>query len=271
MPGCGGKAGRGAGQAEQFFWCPLPECLESLESYSNLQLLTQHQRTHHGLDLPSHSWTDVAEWSQLAADRREAYPVSCADALSVAATVAPADSSERATAIKELAAVLVAAAAATIVPATVRDLTCVQCHSMLFQPVTMSDGNSVCTACVAKYSSPPRPGWYGGAVNVTLQAIALQCMPAASRAAALRIEGNEAFKQGLHQQAIELYTQALEHCSSDSGALCSNRYYIALSVSGIDLACLQVPRTPQAVRRAGLSPRCRPCDCCGSRLGEALV
>lgn len=97
---------------------------------------------------------------------------------------------------------------------TLGDLQCPQCGSMLNDPWTLGSGRTVCAACVTRVAGEHVPP----VSNRLLDAIVKQCLPQSADAAARRLDGNENFKKGEWQKAVDAYTSALQLDDTSSAA-----------------------------------------------------
>lgn len=96
-----------------------------------------------------------------------------------------------------------------------QELFCPQCCDIVHQPVTLSNGKTVCAPCVGKYHqrlSIPETFTriFGLGRNVVMEAIVNVTFPNVEASAALRQKGNAAFRQKDFRDAIAHYTSALE-------------------------------------------------------------
>eukprot|EP01050_Picozoa_sp_SAG11_P014303 SAG11_NODE_1745_length_4334_cov_2.520425_1_plen_592_part_00 len=107
--------------------------------------------------------------------------------------------------------------------AHIDEMSCAQCLAMVFEPVTLADGQAVCKPCVSKYrrtrigSPNVACRLYGSHTNVLLKQIASQCLPRAVETARRRHAGNEHFRQRRYLEAIQEYTNALGAPIGDEG------------------------------------------------------
>ena len=112
------------------------------------------------------------------------------------------------------------------------DLRCWYCLAHLNKPTTHGTGMTVCLACVEKYNGlvDSKNAFatafdvlnFGKNINVTLSSISKKCMQKSHLAAEKRAKGNNCFREKNYQEAIDLYTEALEDCPEDI-VLYSNR------------------------------------------------
>lgn len=123
------------------------------------------------------------------------------------------------------------------------DLHCPQCGSMLHDPWTLGSGRTVCKGCVTRIAGEHvQP-----VANRLLNTIVKQCLPQSGGAAERRLEGNEFFKQGSWQEAIDAYTAALKLDETGSASF-ANR----------SLAQLKLGRHDEAISDARRAVELRP-------------
>eukprot|EP00931_Biecheleriopsis_adriatica_P028818 TRINITY_DN17183_c0_g1_i1.p1 TRINITY_DN17183_c0_g1~~TRINITY_DN17183_c0_g1_i1.p1 ORF type:complete len:660 (-),score=125.88 TRINITY_DN17183_c0_g1_i1:22-1941(-) len=129
-------------------------------------------------------------------------------------------------------------------PAEARsDLQCPQCGCTLHDPWTLGSGRTVCASCVTRVKGEHvQP-----VANRLLASIVSHCLPHAAEAASKRLEGNELFKKGSWQEAVESYSAAL-HLDKLSPASFANR----------SLANLKMQRHSEAIEDARHAVEMRP-------------
>ena len=84
------------------------------------------------------------------------------------------------------------------------ELACEQCSAVLFQPITLGDGRTVCKPCVRKVQKRldgEVEAGFGGSTNTVLDALSQACLPGGHAAAAERQEGNRLFAAKDHEAA----------------------------------------------------------------------
>jgi len=101
-------------------------------------------------------------------------------------------------------------------------LSCLSCHGILFEPVTIPCGHSFCRKCVAKDTTNTckscgirhlhLPSLN---VNVSLQSLIEKLFPREIQSVAKKEEGNKQYSKGKFQAAIDLYTEALALSPND--------------------------------------------------------
>eukprot|EP00435_Cladocopium_sp_Y103_P046935 s758_g13.t1 len=161
-----------------------------------------------------------------------------------------------------------------------RELECMQCESLLFEPTTLEDGFTVCRPCVKKRrlatpestcganlpwgGTAPALG-FGSATNVILSDLLSRCPEAQTQAAEARQRGNRLFGDGKFFEACEAYSEAISK-SPDIVVLCNR-----------SLARLKLEDTEAALADARLAVA-KASKCSGSamlakawlRVGQAL-
>ncbi|CAE7804313.1 Lonrf3 [Symbiodinium sp. CCMP2592] len=161
------------------------------------------------------------------------------------------------------------------------DLACAQCESLLLEPTTLEDGETVCRFCVRKRRAATAemqvelPPWaksaeqigFGSDVNVILAELAAFFCPAAQRSATARQRGNALFGESKFSAAIEAYTEALDAAPSPDLVLFCNRALAHLKNEDPELALRD------ALSGAAASPGSGPCLFAKAwfRLGQALL
>lgn len=138
---------------------------------------------------------------------------------------------------------LVRSLAAKLPQSSLSDLQCPQCGSMLHDPWTLGSGRSVCARCVTRVPGEHVPP----VANRLLDSLVKCCLPQSAGAANQRFEGNERFKQGQWQEAVDAYTAALE-LDATSSASFANR----------SIAQLKLNRRAEAIADARRAVELRP-------------
>eukprot|EP00439_Symbiodinium_sp_Y106_P080850 s317_g19.t1 len=161
------------------------------------------------------------------------------------------------------------------------DLACAQCESLLLEPTTLEDGETVCRFCVRKRRAATaemqveQPPWaksaeqigFGSDVNVILAELAAFFCPAAQRSATARQRGNALFGESKFSEAIVAYTEALDAAPSPDLVLFCNRALAHLKNEDPE------PALRDALSGAAASPGSGPCLFAKAwfRLGQALL
>mmetsp|Transcript_22380 Transcript_22380/g.35500 ORF Transcript_22380/g.35500 Transcript_22380/m.35500 type:complete len:640 (+) Transcript_22380:47-1966(+) len=122
------------------------------------------------------------------------------------------------------------------------DLQCAQCGGILFDPWTLGSGRSTCASCVTRATGEhvrPVP-------NRLLADIVQRCFPRSADASTQRLKGNEHFKKGEWEEAVQAYSAALELDESPAGF--GNR----------SIAHLKLNRNTEAIEDARRAVELRP-------------
>ena len=104
------------------------------------------------------------------------------------------------------------------------ELACEHCSAVLFQPVTLGDGRTVCKPCVRKVASRLNgevQAGFGGSTNTVLDALSQACLPGGHSAAAERQEGNRLFVAKEFEAAAAAYSKAVALAPSDIVPQCN--------------------------------------------------
>jgi len=111
---------------------------------------------------------------------------------------------------------------ATISCARNDPLSCLVCHGVLFEPVTIPCGHSFCRKCIAKDATNTckscgirHLNLPSLNINVSLQSLIEKLFPREIQSVAKKEAGNARFSKGKFQEAIDLYTEALALSPND--------------------------------------------------------
>eukprot|EP00971_Amphidinium_carterae_P013400 264334-Amphidinium_carterae.1 len=130
------------------------------------------------------------------------------------------------------------------------DLACAQCGSVLFEPITLEDGETVCRPCVQRYrdarglssqqsrlptwASTPDSLGFGASTTLVLAALIDRCSPQAVKAASLRHEANRHFEKQSYVEAEQTYSSAIDDCGIKDVALLCNRSAARLKLGNVE-------------------------------------